>query len=80
MPYQKTANIVGILVTSLSITFFRLITGFCRGHNVRRFARGYCIYLHSLIFINNIYRYIAVIFHDYKAGVVVRIVTIQADY
>ena len=37
MFYQKTANIVAIFPTS------RLVTHFCCGHNVRRFARGDCI-------------------------------------
>ena len=47
---KKTASIVGIFATS------RLVTHFCSGHNVRRFARGDCtsnnfykIHKHTLI-------------------------------
>ena len=43
MFYQKTANIVAIFPTSRLVTFSRLVTHFCCGHNVRRFARGDCI-------------------------------------
>ena len=39
MDSKKTAN-VGIFATSRLVTFSRVVTHFCCGHNVCRFARG----------------------------------------
>ena len=53
MQYKKAANTVGIFATSCEVTFSRLVTKFCCGHNVRRIAKGDCLYHNIQMFILN---------------------------
>ena len=41
---KKTANIVSIFGTSRIFTISHMFTHFFCGHNVRKYARDYCIY------------------------------------